>query len=938
MIETALASNLTTQPQKSSIFFKIQELFYEKLKIKICPIPLNPYSKVPSVRNWTDFDPTVFSWVRHPGNVGILLGKSKLLVFDCDTTETVSFFEELAKKINLPLNTLIVQTRKGRHYYYLCNFSNELERKQFYKDQIKLDVIAGNKYQVVAPYSLLKLDQNNQILDAKAENYILFEYTPLNIPEKLVEISKDTYNQLITELEKTLLQTKEKRPAPPTPQTFKREQGEQRELNDEEIEKLSEIVSQYFQEGRRQNLLLYLAGYLRKDLNISEESVYKLYESLHPIDDPDDRQYRLEAIKRSFMKGYDDIAGKSKLVEILGEKPAEELLQKIEKALGIPQKTKKKKKDDEILDENFLEQLYTEMQNEEEKPQTTPQEKEYVYVEIHRKSKKFARCNYHDLVIEYGAFEKNEFIDKYHYIVHHKVFDCCIDKIYAIENPLTNEKKYEVHFVSKNPEEAHKSLKGNLQEVWEGLKTTSYILNSSVAQNVLTAVFSHYLKQGWYEKRQEDLQPGFYYINGQLIASKFEEKDYTKEDLQKAATFLNDYIYSHPNPTLIASILKAGLLLPFSFAQKQAVISGKLRKRMRYLYLTGETKSGKTTTAMLLSRIWTNDDKVASKISYASFCTEARAAKHLSNSTHILIVDEVNKDLEVSTVKELLKFAQEDTMARIILSKAQKQIHYPALSAIIMTSNSHFPSDPALLERFLVFRFRKHDKISATARAKYEKEDFNKLWPIAQYTWRYIKSNGLKDDYIGYATEILKAFYKEAEIYAEWLDWKFTHDTAETEEEQEYTKEAEFFNAVLKFFLQHIRKEKEETLAKSIYTALSARQFGRWIWADDNLFIYVSRDFLLELRRSYRCEIKDLEEVKEMTGWKKMYKRDHEGRVWVLQTTVMDLFYRLNLTPRLLNSYEFKDWINNRLTLKSEEEIVSDDTVENTINDKEFPF
>jgi hypothetical protein len=81
--------------------------------------------------------------------------------------------------------------------------------------------------------------------------------------------------------------------------------------------------------------------------------------------------------------------------------------------------------------------------------------------------------------------------------VHNKVFDCCIEKIYAIENPLTNEKKYEVHFGSRNPEEAYTVLKGTLQEIWEELKAkTSYVLNSSVALNVLTAVFSYYLKQG----------------------------------------------------------------------------------------------------------------------------------------------------------------------------------------------------------------------------------------------------------------------------------------------------------------------------------------------------------------------------------------------------------------------------------------------------------
>jgi hypothetical protein len=265
-----------------------------------------------------------------------------------------------------------------------------------------------------------------------------------------------------------------------------------------------------------------------------------------------------------------------------------------------------------------------------------------------------------------------------------------------------------------------------------------------------------------------------------------------------------------------------------------------------------------------------------------------------------------------------------------------------------MTSNSHFPEDPALLERFLVFRFRKLDKISAADRAKYEREDFNKLWPIAQFIWQYIKKNGLKDDYINYATEILKALYQEAEVEAYWLDWAFFHDTAETEEEQEYKKEMDFFSTVHKFFLQHTKQENKESLAQAIYNALLSRRFGRWIWADDKLFVYISRDFLLELKRSYRCEIRDLEDLREITDWKKMSKRwgskeqDGASRVWVLQTTIMELFYRLNLTPRLLTAYEFQEWINNRMPLEFKEEITSEDieedTIEDTINDKNIPF
>jgi hypothetical protein len=253
-----------------------------------------------------------------------------------------------------------------------------------------------------------------------------------------------------------------------------------------------------------------------------------------------------------------------------------------------------------------------------------------------------------------------------------------------------------------------------------------------------------------------------------------------------------------------------------------------------------------------------------------------------------------------------------------------------------MTSNSHFPEDPALLERFFVFRFRKIDKISAANRAKYEKEDFNYLWPLSQFIYQYIKKHGLRDNYIVYATEILKAFYEEAEVEAEWLNWAFIHDTEETEEEQEYRKEMDFFTALMKFFLQNVKVEKGQNLAQGIYTALMSRQFSRWIWADENYYIYVTNDFLLELQKSYRSAIRNLEELREITSWIKMYKRCYEKRIWVLQTTMMDLFYRLNLTPEYLTTAEFHDWINKRLQIRFSEEIIpydSDDASNELLNE-----
>lgn len=896
---------------KASIFFKVQNLF-DQLKIKICPVPLEPYSKRPSVGGWAseDYEPSTIPWqLWSKGNVGIIPGRSNLVIFDCDSMETVSFFEYLARRVGLSTDTLIVQTRKGRHYYYYCEFSKDLSRKQFHNDKIKLDVIAGTRFQVVAPFSLLKLNENGEILSPNTkEGYVLFEYTPVNTPPELATLSKEQYEILIQELTKTYKQEEHTKQVPQNSKSFKNERTfqEEKNLTKEEIAKIAELLLNYFVEGKRQNIVLYTAGFLRRELNVSIESIFKLYQHLEPIDDPNDIKDRWQAIERTFKKSSKEISGYNGLVRTLGEEKAEELCEKIRQILNAPQPKK-------ILHKEKCALPTTE----EPEKETETEEENFIYIELSPKSKKYARCNYDKLCIELVQKKRDERTEKEYYEVHYTVLDCVIDKIFIIENPLTEEKKYEIHLISNNPAEKYTALKGTLAEIWEEMKTkTSYVLNPSIALTVLNIVFSYYLHQGWFQTKQEELPKGFYFIDGNLIAQGYEEKTFTKEDLKNAAIFLNDYIYSHPNPLLVSSILKAGLLLPFSFAQKQLVNQGLLRKKMKYLYFFGESKSGKTTTAMLLSSIW----GTVNRISYAAFNSEARAGKHLSSSTHILIIDEVSKDLEFNPVKEILKFSQEDLMARSILSKNLKIIHYPALSALIMISNNHFPNDPALLERFLIFHFRKKDKLPYDKRQRYEKEDFRILQPLGQFVWQYVKKHGLQDDYIEYATEILKAFYQETETHAEWLDWTFIHDTSETEEEQEYRKEAEFFNAIIRFFNQNIKTQQETDFVKSIYYSLKSLKFGKWIWIDDKDYIYISKDFLLELKKHYRCEIRDLEELSILTGWEKKQKRYQNTKIYVVFTTAMEFFYKLNYIPRLLNSNDFKAWLDKKFEIQSEDE------------------
>jgi hypothetical protein len=242
------------------------------------------------------------------------------------------------------------------------------------------------------------------------------------------------------------------------------------------------------------------------------------------------------------------------------------------------------------------------------------------------------------------------------------------------------------------------------------------------------------------------------------------------------------------------------------------------------------------------------------------------------------------------------------------------------------------------LERFLIFRFGKLDKISTADRAKYEKEDFNCLQPLGMFTYQYVKQHGLRDNYIIYATEILKAFYEEAGVEAEWLKWAFIHNTEETEEEQEYKREAEFFNAIIKFFTQNVKPKEKLDFARSLYYVLKEPQWGRWIWIDDKDYIYISKDFLLELKKNYRCEIRDLEELSERTGWIRKKKRCENSIIYVVSTTVQDFFYRLGYIPRELNSLEFHKWLKNELEIKNTDNEIEPLDIEILEPEQKLPF
>jgi len=874
IVSDSIEKSRTSNTPSPTIFLKVQELF-DQLKVQICPVPLDPFSKKPARSGWADSDykPERITWARHNGNVAIIPGRSDLLVFDCDTTETVTLFENLARNIGLPLDTLIVKTRKGMHYYYRCEFSKELERKQFQDGQIiRLDVIAGNKYLVVAPYSQLKV-KNGEILPPDAKDYELFEYTVINVPQTLPSISREQYEILMQELAKICKHT-QKENTKQAPQTSKPQsrQGETK-LTEEEIQKIVEIIQPYFTEGKRQKLIFSLAGFLRKDLLIEEESVLELYKHFIDKDDKQDLKARLEAIKRTYAKeDLQKILGWKGLCSTLGEDNARELVAKICEVLNIEH----------------------------------PQAKKEIFIPISEKKliKVDNIAKEIQLISVRTDQEGNPILSN-----PQRVF-ACVFEISVLRNLLDKESfKYEFRCISNHPIEKEYIAKGNLQEIWEQIyANTSYVEMPAIAQTVLTKVSNYFFEKYWFKEKLEELPPGFYYTNEKgfeiIFASKF-DNNYTKEELVKAAKFLNEYVSSHPNPQLISSVLKAGLLLPFSFVQKQRAS----KHLIRWLYLYGTTRTGKTTTAKVIQAIW-NHEYITN---WASFCTEARASKHLSNSTFPILVDEVGETMENQNISLMLKMVFEEQIARQIQTKTHKTMTFPALASIIMTSNTYFPNDPAYLNRFFVFHFPKSTQIPPHQRQKFSKRElFETLPPIGRFVWDYVLQHGLRDHYIEYAREILQTLFLETlGTIPEWVKMPFIAHNAETEEEQEAEREAIFYSALLSFLHSRVKSDTQQgkyQFARDVYNDLVNMRLG-CIYSD-GWYVYITKELLETCRKySYSFTFKTLADIAEITGWEQSIKKIKSKTMRVLKTTIVDFLYQLNLIPKRLTSIEFEQFL-----------------------------
>ncbi len=269
-------------------------------------IPLKAGTKEPALPSWKEYQtrqPTLEEvtnwWQSNPeANVGLVCGKeSDAIVLDVDDPEK---FEDALKNLGweIPV-TAMVKTKRGYHIYF--RYPKGYIVRRYYCEGFGAE-LRGDGCYVVAPPSVVNGHKYKWMCDGDRELSV-FTAELAEPPIELLEafsVPKETDQTAST----TVIAT-------PQNNNGNRSKAHL-------ISAIVALLQSHWVEGQRHDLSLYLAGWLRK-VGWEWEEVEELLKAITKDAKDDELHDRLRAIRDTFTKNKDEIAGVSRLKEILSE-------------------------------------------------------------------------------------------------------------------------------------------------------------------------------------------------------------------------------------------------------------------------------------------------------------------------------------------------------------------------------------------------------------------------------------------------------------------------------------------------------------------------------------------------------------------------------------------------------------------------------------------
>lgn len=548
-------------------------------------------------------------------------------------------------------------------------------------------------------------------------------YSFINKPEKIAELSWDEYLTLLS-----LLEGKKEQ----------KEEAESDKLAESEILEIVNLIRPIYRPGYRNYTILFLSGWLRK-AGVDYQSAKKIVEILAEKDE--EKDLRLYVLDRTYgLRGSppseEELKGKTGLQEIaeklLGEFHSLELIRRLEEKLGRASPFR-----DSIFSLiDFSRKLY--------------------YVANPKKG----------IIARAYEDQKNGGI-----VYKELIAECCPVRVVVYEDPLGGVSKYEIEFDGL----LRKTIgPAELDLIAQRLKAEGVVKHRRLIEDALSSLVIAFKRNGKAEIRRELEKPGFYYIDGEIKAVKWEPEEFTKEDLGQALTLLRELRekWFENWGDRFTTVIKWGLLAPFSYAIKQ------IRKvtgvHFPDLVVQGKSNTGKTTAGLITLHFWNPPYEFLKETPVGEVDTRAKHGKKRSETTFQAIVNEVGGIFHNKDLIEDFKTAVE---SRIVRGKHIQGIYQeiPSLRAFYMTSNPPLPIDDSLRRRWLYIPVSYSERVTPEKAEEFRREvepKLSELRFIGSFVFSRISDSPelLKKDWAGVATSLLSEAYEFAGLeIPEWI-------------------------------------------------------------------------------------------------------------------------------------------------------------------------
>ena len=733
-------------------------------------IPIKPHSKEPAIAKWKPYQKEAPSineikqWFYNTdNNIGIVTGSVSggAVVLDFDTEELFrEFYSRLDDRLkDIVKNTWIGKTDRGFHVY-LRVFEEEMDvprSRSFGGVDIK-----GEGGYVVAPPSVHPSGIRYEFLEPDMPVKKVIMYVMPEDWDKIIEIisritksdsakdvnpeNGDTTTEPEVNTEKDGSGQKEEPTTQSSPEVTVRK--EWRNLTNNQIMKIAELLKPYYRPGLRHGIALYLAGWLYK-AGISYESAQTLVKSLCEATNDGECNDRLYTLN--------DTYGVNRPLR-------EEVLKQEGKSLATKGGLFTWLTEKGGFDEDSVLALIKELED----VLDTPEPNTKVVIELLDYEKEtFAVLNFRNCEVYTAYVETNG--GERRLVRKSKVILGCPERLVYIAPPYSRIPRLDVtwYIPSQN---RRLDLEGvTIDEVLAYLKANGLVINKNLAENVLNAVINAMLRKGLATVKTGYEGAGFYWDKGKLIASKVEVRKPSQEELREALELLNELVtvwFAKVRDQFVTA-LKLGLVMPFSFAIKQKFSAQK--GFIPWLYIYGERDTGKSTTGYVILNVFGVEDN-DHVVGHGAVDTEAKLGAKLASDTFPKVVNEGEALFDKPDLVEIIKHSIEGLIARQRFETKSTIREYPALSSLIITANHLRIADPALTQkRLIVLRYpisaRQSPERIAEFKAKVSPR-LPKLRSLGQFVANYLIEHPeeLTYDWLNLSKKILEEAFKYAGV------------------------------------------------------------------------------------------------------------------------------------------------------------------------------